>query len=242
MKEHIIDASGYCMDAVSALAHSGFDRAEAAGEYRALARLEGSDDEVRLAKALSTVMLNECAAEEVRRATEEFDLAPDMLSPVADEAVRLVRSACGPKTRERTIEKVSSHISCSDVTDLDGFMRFRMRELISFAAAAAARAADTLVLRGDYISLLSSLAAFARMQSARTKEVCLVLNADGSCTLSCTDGARIKSENTAREGLISILLGLAPESIIIYDLSCGRGALVCEAVSRVFCEKVRLFR
>ena len=98
------------------------------------------------------------------------------------------------------------------------------------------------ICRGEYLELMATLASFARMQQPRTKEVCLVLNADGSCTLTGAGGARINCDNTGREGLISILLGLAPEEIIVYDLSCGRGTLLCEVVSRVFRERVRLFR
>ncbi len=246
MREHVITTQRYEFDPAVALAaklgpQSGLNLRDA-GDGRAVAYLRSASDEYALALALCDVLLDEAARREIALAVEELALSPEEKSVVLPEAERLAQRAFGPKTRERVREKILIHIEFSDETNLEGFMRFRLRELLALFAAAAGKAADTLVLRGDYLELMAVLASFARMQPPRTKEVCLVLNADGSCTLTGAGGARINCENTGREGLISILLGLAPESIIVYDLSCGRGALLCEVVSRVFRERVRLFR
>lgn len=246
MREHVITTQRYEIDPASALfmkmsAQCGL-RLRGAGTGRAVAQLKSATDEFELADALGEVMLDQASRSEIAHAVEELALSPEEKRIVLPEAERLAQRAFGPKTRERVREKLLSHIELADETNLEGFMRFRLRELLALFAAAAGKAADTLVLRGDYLELMAVLASFARMQPPRTKEVCLVLNADGSCTLTGAGGARINCENTGREGLISILLGLAPESIIVYDLSCGRGALLCEVVSRVFRERVRLFR
>ncbi len=246
MREHVITTQKYDIDPTAALtgkmgAQNGL-RFKSAGEKRAVAQLRSVTDEYELAGALSDVMLDEAARREIVLAVEELALSPEEKRIVLPEAERLALRAFGAKTRERVREKLMMHIELSDETNLEGFMRFRLRELLALFAAAAGKAADTLVLRGDYLELMAVLASFAQMQPPRTKEVCLVLNADGSCTLTGAGGSRINCENTGREGLISILLGLAPESIIVYDLSCGRGALLCEVVSRVFRERVRLFR
>lgn len=246
MKEHVITTQRYGFNLPSALSNKmragGGVNLRDAGCGRAVAKLQTSADLYCLADALGEVLLGEASTLEIARAVEELALSPEERCVVLPEAERLARRAFGAKTRERVREKLLCHMELSKETNLEGFMCFRLRELMALFAAAAGKAADTLVLRGDYFELMAVLASFARMQSPRTKEVCLVLNADGSCTLTGAGGARINCENTGREGLISILLGLAPESIIVYDLSCGRAALLCEVVSRVFRERVRLFR
>lgn len=246
MREHVITTQKYDIDPTALLSEKLGAQSEiklkSAGEKRAAAKLRSVTDAYDLAGALSDVLLNEACACEIALAVNDLALSSEEKQIVLPEAERLVRRAIGSKTQERVREKLMTHIELSDETNLEGFMNFRLRELLALFAAAAGKAADTLVLRGDYLELMAVLASFAQMQSPRTKEVCLVLNADGSCTLTGAGGARINCENTGREGLISILLGLAPESIIVYDLSCGRGALLCEVVSRVFRERVRLFR
>ncbi len=246
MREHVITTQKYDIQPAAALAarmrvQNGLNL-RGAGERCAVALLRTESDEYELADALCEVLLDEASGREIAIAVEDLALSAEEKRIVLPEAERLARRAFGVKTRERVREKLLMHIEFADETNLEGFMRFRLRELLALFAAAAGKAADTLVLRGDYLELMTVLASFARMQPPRTKEVCLVLNADGSCTLTGAGGARINCENTGREGLISILLGLAPESIIVYDLSCGRGALLCEVVSRVFRERVRLFR
>ncbi len=245
MREHVISTQQYDFDPAAALAA----RLRAGGGVslhgtpgRTVATFRTPADAFDLADALRGVLLGEAAQREIARAVEELALSPANKCIVLPEAERLAQRALSPKTHERVREKLIDHMERAKETNLEGFMHFRLRELSALFAAAACKAADTLILRGDYLELMATLASFARMQQPRTKEVCLVLNADGSCTLTGAGGARINCDNTGREGLISILLGLAPEEIIVYDLSCGRGTLLCEVVSRVFRERVRLFR
>lgn len=167
MKEHVITTQKYDIDPAAVIsgkmsAPNGL-ALKSAGEKRAVAQLRSVADEYELADALSEVLLDEASTREIAFAVDELALTADEKRIVLPEAERLAKRAFGAKTRDRVREKLMMHIELSDETNLEGFMRFRLRELIALFTAAAGKAADTLVLRGDYIELMSVLASFAQM-------------------------------------------------------------------------------
>ena len=53
---------------------------------------------------------------------------------------------------------------------------------------------------------------------------------------------RIDYEQCSEEGIMSVLVGLSPDRITVYDLSGGRSAELYDNLIRVFDDRVRFFR
>ncbi len=248
MREYRVETLEYELD-VAAMIKRRLKGAEGVGVSVeapgcALVRLRDEEAREALCTALCDVLLRDAAHFELAGAVDALPFSLEEKRAILPEAVRYAcrLTAESKLVRGRAISALNEYTRKSERLNIEGFLRFRLREAGRAYAIAAARAADALLLRGEYMELMAVLSRFARMQPPRTKEVCLILHPDGSCTLSGAGGARIDCQSEGKEGVVSILLGLAPESILIYDLSCGRGGLLLEVVARVFRERVRLFR
>lgn len=243
MKTHIVCPMEYGFDAAEALAPRlpRTVRLERADGGAATVLTRSGDEELALSVALSDILLREGIAFELAKEIDRLPFSGEDNRRILPDAARLALGAAGSeRARARLAAAINDHFQLSDTLILPGYMRFRMRETLAVCQLAAARAADSTLLEGEYSHLIASLAEFARAQSARMGEVTVVLNADGSCTLSALNGERLNCGD--KSGLVSVLLGLAPSSIMIYDLSCGKSCQLYELISRVFGERAKLFR
>lgn len=248
MKEYHVETLEYELD-VAALIKRRLRGAEGVGVSgeaagHALIRLRDEEAREALCTALCDVILRDAAHFELAHTVDMLPFPLEDKQVILPEAVRLAcrYTADDKAVRGRAVAALNDYTRKSEKLNLEGFLRFRLREAGRAYELAAARAADAMLLRGEYLEVMSVLARFARMQAPRTKEVCLILHPDGSCTLTGAGGARIDCRSAGKEGVVSILLGLAPETILVYDLSCGKCMLLFEVVARVFRERVRLFR
>ena len=63
----------------------------------------------------------------------------------------------------------------------------------------------------------------------------------GSCTLTDESDACIEYVDCSEEGILSLLVGMAPSRLTVYDLSGGSSGLA-ETIARVFSGRVRIYR
>ena len=68
------------------------------------------------------------------------------------------------------------------------------------------------------------------------------MNPDGSCTLTDDRDSRIDYDRCTGDGVMSVLVGLSPERITVYDLSGGVSAGLAETLVRVFEDRVRVYK
>jgi len=86
------------------------------------------------------------------------------------------------------------------------------------------------------------LRAFVTHQPHHAGELSLCLNPDGSYTLTDDSDSRVEYGPCAPERLLSMLVGLSPARLTVYDLSGGGREALTEALSRVFAGRVQFYR
>ena len=117
--------------------------------------------------------------------------------------------------------------------NVEGFIIFRAPRLQSAWDGCIREAAEELLLETEYMELIGVLSGFVRMQEPRVKNIYIVLHPDGGCTLTDDRDARINYANCAEDGIISVLVSLAPEHITVYDLSGGKSTTLTDVLLRV---------
>lgn len=189
--------------------------------------------------AISRLLLYDLAHFELARIVDDMPLSIDEKQLVLPEAVRNSRAVMGYNVTKRML---LDHFSEHESLNLEGFMRFRMRDIQKSWELCALRAVEELALKTEYLELMSVLSAFVQIQPSRVREVRVVLNPDGSCTLTDDMDSRIDCEHCTGDGVVSVLVGLAPERIIVYDLSGGQNWTLAEVLLRVFEDRIRFYR
>lgn len=175
---------------------------------------------------------------EVAVMTDALPIPLEDKRAILPEALRLARR-CG--STEDTALALEEHFFSLDRLNLEGFLRFRMRDTVASWEMSVVRATQEHLIRNEYLEFMSVLSLFVRMRPAGASEVRVVLNPDGSCTLTDESNARIDCESCTDDGVIGVLVGLAPARITVYDFSGGRGKLLSEVLVRVFEDRVRIF-
>lgn len=130
----------------------------------------------------------------------------------------------------------------TDTLNLEGLVHFRMRNVLLAWDACVRQAAEELLLETEYRKLTGILSAFVQMQPPRVECVYIILNPDGSCTLTDDMDMRIRYACDKGDGVVSLLVGLAPARITVYDLSGGRGDMLADVLLRVFEDRVKYFK
>lgn len=201
--------------------------------------VENESDMVLLSEAVYELLLRDISNFELAQFVNELDLSLEEKEIVLAESVKESRSILPSQSVKR---ELYDYLMNNKSINLEGFLRFRMQDAMKAFQLCVERVSEELALRAEYIELLSILAAFVSLQQPKIKEVCLIFNADGSCTLTDDTDSRIDYDKCNSDGLVSVLIGLAPEKIIIYDLSCGQSDMLADMILRVFTDKVSFFR
>lgn len=221
------------------LGQEGGLTARSLGRGGAEAGISGPEGFRAWCRALSDVLTMDLSQFELAYMVNELPVSLEEKKAILPEAIRLSRRRCA---REKVQEMLEEYFGSHDHLVLEGFMAFRMKECKQEWERCVIRAADELLLNVEYMELMQALAAFVRLRAPRMREVYVILNPDGSCTLTDEEELRIDYERCTTDGIMSILVGLAPERITVYDLSGGRSAGLGESLTRIFEGRVRFFR
>ena len=117
-------------------------------------------------------------------------------------------------------------------------MCFRMRAALADWQLCVERAAADQMLCREYTELMELLRSVA---PPRLGEVSVCLHPDGSCTLTDDSDACIEYVDCSEDGILSLLVGMSPSRLTVYDLSGGSSRLP-ETIARVFAGRVRIYR
>lgn len=205
----------------------------------AFVQLDESAGEHILSAALSRVLLRDLAYFELSRCADELPLTLPEKQEALTEALRLVRDA---RREARVREELAAFLTGRNEIHLEGYLRFRLKDVLASWQETVERAAGEMLMRREYGEMMEVLRSFAAMQQPRIGELSICLNPDGSCTLSDESDARIEYIDCSEDGIVSLLVSMAPAQLVVYDLSGGTAGRLTEAIARVFSGRVRIYR
>lgn len=189
--------------------------------------------------ALAELLLMDLAQFEIAYMVNDLPISLEEKKAVLAEAIRLARRSAGMGAVQGGLVE---YFAENEHLQLEGYMDFRMKEYRREWERAVLKAADELLLDAEYMEFMRVLAAFIKLRSPQTGDIYVILNPDGSCTFTDDKDIRIDYERCTEDGIMSVLVGLAPESITVYDLSGGRCASLFDSLKRVFEGRVRFFK
>lgn len=202
----------------------------------------GEGDLERWCRAARNLLLKDISHFELARMVNELPLALEEKRRVLPEAVKLSRACLAPAGAESIHRALMAFFAEEDHLNLEGFLRFRMQEVLRDWEICVMRAAEELLLEAEYWELMQVLSAFVQLRPPQVRDVYIILNPDGSCTLTDDQDSRIDYDRCTGDGVMSVLVGLSPERITVYDLSGGVSAGLAETLVRVFEDRVRVFK
>ncbi|MEA5060051.1 MAG: sporulation protein YtxC [Candidatus Pelethousia sp.] len=203
-------------------------------------RTEG--DLERWCKAVRGLLLRDISHFELARMVNELPLVLEEKRRVLPEAVKLSRACLEPVETEGILKALLAFYAEENHLNLEGFLRFRMQETMRDWEICVMRAAEELLLEAEYWELMQVLSAFVQLRPPQVRDVYIILNPDGSCTLTDDQDSRIDYDRCTGDGVMSVLVGLSPERITVYDLSGGASTSLAETLVRVFEDRVRVFK
>lgn len=201
-------------------------------------RMEGRQGLLALARALSGVLLH--------------DLVPFAIGPLADETPLpledrrelLIRAVDAARQREdlaETVPRLSAYLQEEGKLCLEGFLRFRMRSTLLFWKLCVEEAFSGLLLEKEYVQAADVLRMLLSQRPPRCPSLRLCLHGDGLCSLSDGGSLRMEYVDESGEGIISLLIGMAPARLIVYDLSGGARRELVRALTEIFSGRVCLY-
>lgn len=163
---------------------------------------------------------------------------------IADKR-RILSSALKTSSQYIDIEKeanrIRSYFDEADSLNVEGYLHFRMQETVELWRVHVDVAAEESILHAECLELISLLSTYCSIRSNGSVHLDIILQPDGSCTVTDCNCLRIECDNDGDDGIIGLIVGLSPSSITIYDLSHGRFNTFKETVKLIFGAKVDIF-
>ncbi len=206
---------------------------------RVTVTLYNESDIHRLAEALTMLLCRDLQYFELAHYTDALPLELTQKQAVLTGTLQWARENERP---QRVLEGLCEYLRHERTLNLEGYLQFRMRDCLREWQEGVERTAQEQILRSEYAELMGALSALVQMQQPRIGELSLCINPDGSCTLTDDSDARIEYMDCSDEGIVSLLIGMSPTFLTVYDLSGGAGKSLTEAIRSVFAGRVRVFR
>ena len=216
----------------------------------------------QVATALSEVILDHLEEEIARRIVREGynhfprDEYEALLASVTEE---LHSEGKGYGLVDRSSRRLfvaqhlKEYLETHDQVNLEGFVRFRLKEYTSEIEEAVDRAVDGYMMEKEYGEFIRLLRYFVETQAPQADEVNVIVSADGQFWLADAQGQRVKSSHLDElviemvdgdieyeDVLMSNLITMAPSSVVIHQ---PEGVEVpgtyIETIKSVFGDRVR---
>ncbi|CEN77016.1 sporulation protein [[Clostridium] sordellii] len=154
--------------------------------------------------------------------------------------------------RESIFYRVDKYIENNNYIDIDGFVKFRMKELIGYISNIADSALEEYLVKKDYDEFISVLKYFIKVQDTKIDTLKIYIRKDNSFILYDKNDNIIENENDKElmdmfikenlnyeDFLISTLLSLCPNHIIIYDsLKTNSSREMVDTIKAIFENRV----
>lgn len=155
--------------------------------------------------------------------------------------------------RERVWKRIMDHLKTSDEMNLNGFIRFRLKDFRYELEKAVDRAVDDLLIEKEYGEFIRLLRYFVEIQEPKVDEIHVVVGEDNRYVLLDSSLRIINNdllEDLAREIsdkeishddlLISSLITIAPRKITIHESERIKNKELLNTINNVFSGKVSL--
>ena len=116
-----------------------------------------------------------------------------------------------------------------------------MQETVLFWRLCVEEAFSALLLEQEYARAADVLRLLLNERPPRCPALRLCLHRDGLCSLSDGEALRMEYVDETGEGLISLLVGMAPARLEVYDLSNGARQELVEALTGIFSGRICLY-
>ena len=156
----------------------------------------------------------------------------------------LSRAVAAARKREdlrETARQLSGYLAEEGKLNLEGFLRFRMRPTLLFWRLCVEEAFSGLLLEKEYGEAAELLRLLLDERPPRCPSLRLCLHGDGLCSLSDGEELRMEYVDESGEGILSLLIGMAPARLIVYDLSGGARRELVHALTEIFSGRVCLY-
>ena len=204
----------------------------------ATAEIRDDTDFYAWCRAVSRLLNRDLSCFEIARMVDSLPLSLLEKQQILPESLKNLRSSEKVFGLERALRE---YFQSEEKLNLEGFMRFRMQDILSSWSLCVDHAAEELLIKRESYELMKFIGKFVSLQAPRIKEVSLCFNPDGSCILTDDNDVRIEY-SACTDGLIGVLVGLAPEQIMVYDLSGGQNEELNSALRDVFAGKIRFYQ
>ena len=201
-------------------------------------RMEGRQGLQALAQALGRVLLHDLVPFEAAAMADETPLVREDRQKVL---VRAVDSARQQEDMSETVQRLSDYLQAEGKLCLEGFLRFRMPETLLFWRLCVEEAFSELLLEKEYDQAADVLRLLLDERPPRCPSLRLCLHGDGLCSLSDGEELRMEYVDESGEGILSLLVGMAPARLIVYDLSGGTRRELVRALTEIFSGRVCLY-
>ena len=208
-------------------------------EETILVDVEGDDGRWIGAVAVAALLSRDLVYFELAEQTNRLPLEVYEKQEIMTHVLRHVRDGSGDCALRKAVEEYLMENSCMN---LEGFVQFRMQDEKQRWRQLVEQAAESYLIAREYRELLGVLGAFVEMQPPRMGEISICIHPDGSCTLTDDSDGRIEYVDCSEDGIVGLLVSMAPERLVVYDLSCGTGRQLADAIARVFSGRVRVYR
>jgi len=201
-------------------------------------RMEGRYGLEALARALGALVTEDLVTFEVAAMTDETPL------PLPDKRQILSRAVAAARSREdlsETVPRLTAYLREEGKLCLEGFLRFRMQETVLFWRLCVEEALSGLLLEQEYARAADMLRLLLDERPPRCASLRLCLHGDGLCSLSDGEALQMEYVDETGEGLISLLVGMAPARLEVYDLSNGTRRELVEALTGIFSGRICLY-
>lgn len=193
----------------------------------------------QLAEALTMLLCRDLQYFELAHYTDALPLELTQKQAVLTGTLQWARENEQP---ERVLAGLLDYLKSERTLNLEGYLQFRMQDCLQQWQVGVERAAQEQMLRSEYSELMGALSTLVALEQPHIGELSVCINPDGSCTLTDDSDARIEYVDCSDESIMSLLIGMAPTYLTVYDLSGGTGKGLTEAIRSVFAGRVRVFR
>lgn len=204
-----------------------------------LLKVRGESPERAAAYALSRVLGRDLRYFALAELTDALPLSLSEKQAVLSDALDAASAHEEPAV---LIAKLEDYLGAQHTVCLEGFLRFRMQEFLMLWEIAVEQAAANVLMQKEYGELMETLRRFAESRKSRVRSLSVCIHPDGTITLSDDGDVRIEYVDCAPDGILQLLVNMAPGKLIVYDLSGDEKNRLTEAIVKVFGDRVKLYR
>lgn len=173
---------------------------------------------------------------------EYADALPLSLSDKQSVLTDALEAAACREERKVLKQKIADYLGTHRTLILEGFLRFRMQEFLMLWELNVEQAAARVLMNKEYGELIEALKRFVAGRTSRVNSLSVCIHADGTITLSDDNDVHIEYVDCAPDGILNLLVNMAPMKLCVYDLSGQEKNRLTEAILKVFGDRVKLYR